>query len=377
MRKSTRLLFATLLASSIAQAAESPPVPLVPLPPPWGFMGNGGPLALPGSCEIGTDSQKSVDGKALLSIRCVNAALPSFGGARNTLDTSRYRGKRVRVSGWLMASGIEDVTTDRYGKVAGEGGLWIGVGSAGNGFRQDRMQDRALKGTTGWEQRDFVIDIPADNNQTMVGFWMQGKGQVWMRDINIEEVPVTVALSAFQSQIGPDLALATRAAPRPDARFLPPPEKWLAMGGSGFELCDSGVDVQLLQSGQRNLTIACSIPNNVALRQAFAANPYWGKRVRFSGWIKTRDVEPLPEAGGQGGAGFFVSASGTQSAALNASITGTTEWQYRELILDVPRNSQWIPLGLTLVGRGQVWGRDFKFEEVPADTPVTPPGVLR
>lgn len=374
MRKSKRLLIAALIATTITGAAEGPATPLVPLPPAWGLMGNGGPLALPGNCEIGTDSQQSFDGKPLLSVRCANAALPSFGGARNTLDSSRYRGKRVRVSGWLMVTGVEDVTTAQYGNVAGEASLWLAVGSASNGFRQDRMQNRVLKGTTGWEQREFVADIPADNNNLMVGFWMQGKGQVWMRDINVEEVPATVALTPFAGEIGPDFSLAARAAPRPEMHFLPPPEKWLAMGGTGFELCDSGVDAQLLSSGQRNLTIACSISSNVALRQSFVAQPWWGKRVRFSAWIRTRDVEPLPEAGSQGGAGLYMSASGAQGAAVN--VTGTTDWQYRELVMQIPRNTQWLPLGLMLVGRGQVWARDFKFEEVPADTPVTP-GVLR
>jgi hypothetical protein len=158
------------------------------------------------------------------------------------------------------------------------------------------MQNRALKGTTGWEQREFVVDVPVDSNNLMVGFWMQGKGQVWMRDINVEEVPATVALTPFAGEVGPDFSLAARAAPRADARFLPPPEKWLAMGGAGFELCDSGVDAQLLNSGQRNLTIACSVANNVALRQSFVARPYWGKRIRLSAWIRRRTAHAAAEA---------------------------------------------------------------------------------
>jgi len=373
MRKSTGLLIAALITTNIAWAAEGPATPLVPLPAVWGSMGNGGPQALPGNCEIGTDSQKTHDGKPLLSIRCANSALPSFGGARNTVESARYRGKRVRVSGWLMVTGVEDVTTSQYGKVAGEAGLWLAVGSATNGARQDRMQNRALRGTTGWEQRDFVVDVPVDSNNLMVGFWMQGKGQVWMRDINVEEVPATVALTPFADVVGPDFSLAARTAARPDARYLPPPEKWLTVGSGGFELCDSGVDAQLLTSGQHNLTIACRVSSTVFLRQSFAAQPYWGKRVRLSAWIRTRDVEPLPEAGAQGGAGLFIN---TRNAVVHMNVTGTTDWRYQELVMDVPRNSPWLPLGLWLVGRGQVWARDFKFEEVSAATPVTP-GLIR
>jgi hypothetical protein len=238
------------------------------------------------------------------------------------------------------------------------------------------MQDRTIKGSADWQQRDFVVDVPEDSNMIMVGFWMQGKGQVWMRDMNVEEVANTVALTPFSSDQGPDLSLPSRAAPGSNDRFQPPPEKWLAVGGQGFELCDNGVDAQLLKAGQRNLTIACSISAQSNLRQAFVAAPYWGKRVRFSGWIRTEKVEPPADLNGQGGgAGLYMSATDSQNPTLHANAIGTTAWQYKELVMDIPRNSAYIPIGIALYGRGQVWGRDFKFEEVSLDTPVTTPNI--
>ncbi len=374
MCRSTRALLAMLVATGIVQAAENPPpVPLVPLGATWNFMGNGGPMALPGSCEIGTDSQKSENGQPLPSVRCTNATLPSFGGARYSIPSEGYRGKRVRVSGWLMTSNIEDMSTAQYAKVTGEAGLWIGIGSLGRGTRADRMPDRTLKGSTGWEQREFVVDVPVDNGQIQVGFWMQGKGQVWMRDIKIEEVPATVALTTFSTDVeGPDLSLASRGVAGSSDRFQPPPEKWLAIGGQGFELCDSGVDAQMLQAGQRNLTIACSVATNAQLRQALVATRYWGKRMRFSGWIRSENVEGVPELNGQGGAGIYMTVTGSSSPTLHANVSGTTAWQYRELVMDIPRDSLYIPIGIGIFGTGQVWGRDFKFEEVSLDTPLTP-----
>ena len=200
-----RVLLAALLATNLALAAETPLAPmgglppLVTLPATWTFMGNGGPQALPGKCDLGIDNGKAGDGQPLYTVRCASTVLPSFGGARMRFDVAPYRGKRVRVSAQLMASGIQSVADPRYPNVAGEAGLWISVGTPRTGAKSDRMENRAIKGSTGWETRDFVVDIPADAGNLLAGYWMQGKGQVWMRDLKVEEVPTTVAVN-FDSQ---------------------------------------------------------------------------------------------------------------------------------------------------------------------------------
>lgn len=377
-----RILLAALLVSNVVPAAESSPngsaspVPLATLSPDWSFMGNGGPLVLPGRCDVGIDTQKSDEGQSLYSVRCSSTVLPSFGGARTTYEVGRWRGKRVRVSASLMAADIGSVPNQQYPNVGGEGGLWIGVGALRDGLRADRMQDRTIKGTTGWEVRDFVVDVPADATQLQAGFWMHGKGQMWVRDLKVEEVPLTVPVNFERSAPRPDaavdLSLTSLTAPRPEDRFLPPPRKWLALGETNFELCDAGVDAKMLASGQRNLSIACKIPVRANLRQAFEAQPWWGKRVRFSAWVRTENVEPRAEGDGRTGAVLFLSASDIQGPVYNAVVTGTTEWTYYELVADILSGTPYIPIGLSLVGTGQMWARDLKFEEVSRDTPVSP-----
>jgi hypothetical protein len=45
----------------------------------------------------------------------------------------------------------------------------------------------------------------------MVGFWMQGTGQVWIRDLKVEEVSTAVPLNFFWNDprhpVGPSLSL--------------------------------------------------------------------------------------------------------------------------------------------------------------------------
>ena len=349
--------------------------PLALLSPTWSFMGNGGPLALPGRCDLGTDTQRSTTDTPLYSVRCTSNVLPSFGGARMSFDLAPYRGKRVRISAELMAADIANVPNPQYPHVVGEAGLWIGVVTPGEGQRADRMQDRTIKGTTGWVTRDFVVDIPANASQLQAGYWMQGKGQVWMRNLKVEVVPDTVPVNFDRNAVRPDqlpaLTLAPSSDPRPEDRFLPPPQKWLALGEPNFELCDAGIDARMLSAGQRNLSIACSVPIRAYLRQAFESHPWRGKRVRLSAWIKTENVVPRLEGAGRPGATLYLSATDTNGPLYEAVVIGTTEWTYQELVADIPAGAPYIPIGISLVGTGQVWARDLKFEEVTRDTPVS------
>lgn len=375
------MLFVALLATGLAQAGQAslrdvaPQETLIRLAPMWSFMGNGGPLALPGRCEIGIDSEKSSDAPTTYSVRCPSTVLPSFGGARMNFDPAPFRGKRVRISASLMAADIGSVANPQYPNVAGEGGLWIGVGTPRDGVRSDRMEDRTIKGTTDWVVRDFVMDMPADASQLQAGFWMHGKGQIWVRDLKVQEVPGTVPVNfertAPKAGSGPDLGLAVLTAPRAEDVFLPPPQKWLGLGESNFELCDTGVDAKMLAAGQRNLSISCPVPVRAYLRQAFEAPAWWGKRVRLSAWVKAENVVPRLEGGNQAGAALYLSASDTNGPIYNAVLTGTTDWTQLELVADIPAGAPYIPIGISLNGTGQVWARDLKFEEVSRDTPVS------
>lgn len=382
MNRNPAILVAALLATAMAHAAEGP-APLTSLPGGWSLMGNGGPLALPGRCEIGIDGRQSMDGKQTYSVLCTSNVLPSFAGARTNFNPFQYRGKRVRVSAAVMTTDVGNVPNAQYPDVMGEAGLWIGVATPRDGMRSDRMQGRTIRGSTAWTVHDFVVDIPEDVSQLQAGFWMQGKGQMWMRDLKVEEVPATVPVNfvrnAPRAEVGPDMSLAPATAPRPNDRFLPPPQKWLALGEPNFELCDAGIDVRMLAAGQRNLSISCGVPVRAYLRQAFESPPWWGKRVRLSGWLKTEKVVPRVGGAGQPGAALYLAGGDDGSPVYNAVATGTTDWTYYELVIDIPRGAAFIPMGLSLVGTGQVWARDLKFEEVPAGTPVTPPpdGAIR
>ena len=193
-----RVVIAASLIAAMMQADA-----LESLPTGWSKMPGSGADNMPGSCAVGIDADLAAAGQPNMSIDCPGDEA-GFGGVRQAFEASPYWGKRVRFSAWIMVEGANDID----GYEAG-GGLWIGVPSP-EGPMYNRMEERALKGYTSWEYRDFVVDIPEGGQFINIGFWLGGQGQLWIRDLEFEVVPgsVPVNLSYEQDEaLGPNLNL--------------------------------------------------------------------------------------------------------------------------------------------------------------------------
>ncbi|GAK03520.1 right origin-binding protein [Geomicrobium sp. JCM 19037] len=105
------------------------------------------------------------------------------------------------------------------------------------------------------------------------------------------------------------------------------------------------------------------------IMQQFKAKQFIGKRMKFTGFVKTEQVEQS--------CGLWMRVDGTSQDILqfdnmhNRPITGTTEWNYYTIILDIPDDSSIISIGLLLSGKGRVWVDHLSFEEVDDNTPST------
>lgn len=114
------------------------------------------------------------------------------------------------------------------------------------------------------------------------------------------------------------------------------------------------------------------------LMQNFSAERYIGKRIRFSAFVKSENVQRW--------AGLWMRVDGNagqKSLAFDnmqdRPIKGTGAWQNYEVVLDVPAAATGIYFGILLDGPGIVWMSGVKIEEVPSTTPTTdkitvPPG---
>lgn len=131
------------------------------------------------------------------------------------------------------------------------------------------------------------------------------------------------------------------------------------------------------QDGKKVLTIK-SVDKEIdgfgTLMQSFLPDKYLGKRIRMTGYMKSKNVDDW--------AGFWLrvdQAESKQSLSFDnmedRSVKGTTDWKKYEIVLDVPKNASNIAFGALLSSTGQIWFEKFNFEIV--DKSVTPTGRIK
>jgi hypothetical protein len=106
--------------------------------------------------------------------------------------------------------------------------------------------------------------------------------------------------------------------------------------------------------------------------QSMSPSEYLGRRVRFTGFLKTENAER---------ASFWMRVDGANQAMLafdnmdQRSISGTTPWAAYNIVLDVPADATNIAFGVLSQG-GTTWIDDLNFsvvdKSVATTTTVTP-----
>jgi len=153
------------------------------------------------------------------------------------------------------------------------------------------------------------------------------------------------------------------------------PEGWLLYGPiDGQQAFDShgGFDAAIKHGGNYSgsfFSLDVTKDDQVRLVQRIMATEYLGKRVRFSGYVKTNEIN------GWCGLWMRVDTWDKHDWAFDdmedRELKGTTDWTYCEIVLDVPTDAATIYFGAHLFGRGQVWFDDGSFEIVGDDVKAT------
>jgi hypothetical protein len=176
------------LPSAVPQTAAAPitfQAPAVPPPgitpkAPKGWAKNGSAADL---YEVGVDENNTWGGMPSAYAKSTGAADGKFGGMMQTIAADAYQNQRVRLTGWMKT---ED---------ANEGGahLWLRIdGQERQMLGFDNMDGRAPKGTTDWQEHSIVLDVPAGATKLNYGFFVQGKGQMWVNGVTITPVGADV-----------------------------------------------------------------------------------------------------------------------------------------------------------------------------------------
>jgi hypothetical protein len=102
-----------------------------------------------------------------------------------SIRADAYRGKRVRLTGFLKTIGVNEGTAVLFMRVDGEGTVQT----------SDFMENRPLMLTSDWARQEIVLDVPRNAVGFTYGFMLGGSGQVWLDDVQLDvvsdDVPTT------------------------------------------------------------------------------------------------------------------------------------------------------------------------------------------
>lgn len=147
---------------------------------------------------------------------------------------------------------------------------------------------------------------------------------------------------------------------------------WQLSGSHPFNY-QMGIDREIFHKGKasgflKSVTVA-EQGEFATMMQQFKADKYIGKRLKLSGFIKSKAVD--------GFCGFWMRIDDHLHDVVqfdnmsDRPIKGDNEWNYYSIVLDVPEKSAAIAFGILLSGRGCVWADEMTFEEVDKNTPTT------
>jgi len=102
-----------------------------------------------------------------------------------SIRADAYRGKRIRLTGYIKTIAVNEGTAVLFLRVDGDGVVQT----------SDYMQNRPVMLTTDWTRQEIVLDVPTNAIGFTYGFMLGGSGQAWLDDVQLEvvadDVPTT------------------------------------------------------------------------------------------------------------------------------------------------------------------------------------------
>ncbi|HET9492902.1 MAG TPA: hypothetical protein VFR15_01590 [Chloroflexia bacterium] len=136
--------------------------------------------------EAGTDEEVKHGGEASGYLKAVKTNLEAPVELGQRIHADKYRGQRVRLTVFAKTAGVEK-----------GGGLAMGsVLPDGTAGPYDDMSTRLITGTNDWQKVEIVLDVPADATTVMFAAHLNGAGQIWLDDLQVEVVGKDVPLTS-------------------------------------------------------------------------------------------------------------------------------------------------------------------------------------
>ncbi len=138
----------------------------------------------PEKYEYGLDRDNFLKGtqSVFIKSRAVEMDAGEFGTVMQQFKAADYLGKRIRFSGFVKAKDVK-----------GWGGLWMRIDSvSANTLKLDNMQNRAVRGSSDWNQYSVVLDVPENSAVISIGILLSGEGELWLDQARLDQVDQNV-----------------------------------------------------------------------------------------------------------------------------------------------------------------------------------------
>ena len=119
------------------------------------------------------DSGSVHSGKAAAAITRVSGSGDNFETVMQAINAAPFAGKRVRLSAWLKT------------EVADSAQLWLRIDGPAQQLTMDNMDDRPVRGTTGWTRYELILDVPQTATHLAFGALLNGGGSLYVDDFEI------------------------------------------------------------------------------------------------------------------------------------------------------------------------------------------------
>tara|TARA_B100000609_G_scaffold198945_1_gene199940 strand:+ start:4186 stop:6993 length:2808 start_codon:yes stop_codon:yes gene_type:complete len=349
------LLFALIATAGLfpwhLEAAQAPyPTRVKRVPEGWSVVGN------PKGFEIGIDRKTYYDGHASAYIKRIQAATKGhrgFLGLRQHFRAAPYRGKRIRLSGYLKTSHPNShafvtlrVNDDHKRLTFGNTEFTV--------LRKGAKYHSGVVGKKGWKRHEIILDVPKHaTNMMLTCFTFDGRGTLWCDAFRIEIVdkgiPVNNGwLKGFEGNMSslrsPSFETSTHQ--------LDHLSSWWLVGASR-KTFSIGITERIRYHGRASAYIK---PNNkrargrVALCQQFSARRYLGKRIQIQAFVYNK---------GQGKSSLWGNVRSRRHRLLvrqsSRPLQAPHRWTKVSLQLDVPLRAASIRVGCQLNGVGPLY----------------------
>jgi hypothetical protein len=158
------------------------------------------------------------------------------------------------------------------------------------------------------------------------------------------------------------------------------PKGW-KLSGKSIKGLNVTLDKSIFYSGKSSVHFTSDTSSHdryAWMNQFISASDYFEKRIRLSGYIKTKDLDGYACL-----SFYYVDNNGEtvgETRGFNRSISGTLDWTKDEVVIDVPKTAKYLSLGIMVIGNNkigtfksypEVWIDNLNIDEVSKDVILT------